>query len=88
MFRFKNVLIDLQRFGEDGRRDLQRTQDVWNGFMKLVDSGSIRPIIYKEEYMGLEAIPRALGDLRTHKAWGRAILRINEEAEAEQKAKL
>lgn len=51
--------------------------------MKLVEAGNIKPVIYKEEYRGLEAVPRALDDARKHKAWGRAILRINEGAETE-----
>ena len=78
----------MQRFGEDGRYDPQRTVDVWNGFMTMVEAGTIKPVIYREEYRGLEAVRGALNDLMTHKVWGRAILRINEEDEAGQKAKL
>ena len=59
--------------------------------MKLVEKGDIRPVIYKENYCGLEAVPRALEDAQKHKAWGRAVLRINEHAEQrlqQQKARL
>ncbi|KAH9868574.1 hypothetical protein J1614_007646 [Plenodomus biglobosus] len=79
-----------QRFGEDGRRAPQRTEAVWEGFMRLVDAGKIEPVIYKEQYLGLEAVPRALMDANEHRAWGRAVLRINEKAETEAmgKAKL
>ncbi|KAI4692175.1 uncharacterized protein J4E84_003143 [Alternaria hordeiaustralica] len=78
------------RFGEDGRRDPQRTQDVWDGFMKLVEDGKIRPVIYKEDYWGLEAVSRALEDVRERKAWGRAVIRVCEveEDKTEQKARL
>ncbi|CAO2657505.1 Nn.00g036310.m01.CDS01 [Neocucurbitaria sp. VM-36] len=79
----KSVMVHGYRLGEDGRRDPQRTKDVWNGFMKLVESGKIKPVIYKEEYQGLEAVPRALEDAKEHKAWGRAVLRINEVCETE-----
>lgn len=68
-----------QRMGEDGRQDPQRTKDVWNGFMELVKAGKIQPVIYKEEYHGLEALPRALQDAQQHKSWGRAVLTISEE---------
>lgn len=51
--------------------------------MSLVESGKIQPVIYKEEYRGLEAVPKALQDAKDHKAWGRAILRIDERAEKE-----
>ncbi|KAI4617503.1 hypothetical protein J4E80_005706 [Alternaria sp. BMP 0032] len=79
-----------ERFGEDGRRDPQRTQDVWDGFMKLVEDGKIRPVIYKEDYWGLEAVSRALEDVRERKAWGRAVIRACEveEDKTEQKARL
>jgi hypothetical protein len=72
-----------QRFGEDGRHDPRRTKDVWDGFMSMVDNGKIEPVIYKEEYRGLEAVPKALGDAKDHKAWGRAIVRIDDNAEHE-----
>lgn len=72
-----------QRFGEDGRYDPQRTTDMWDGFMSLVGSGKIQPVIYKGEYQGLEAVSQALEDAKNHKAWGRAILRIDENAEKE-----
>ncbi|KAI4951007.1 hypothetical protein J4E86_007516 [Alternaria arbusti] len=86
----KILLKGVARFGEDGRRDPQRTQDVWDGFMKLVEDGKIRPVIYKEDYWGLETVSRALEDVRERKTWGRAVIRISE-AEAdktEQKARL
>ncbi|KAF2632606.1 zeta-crystallin [Macroventuria anomochaeta] len=79
----KSAMVHGYRFGEDGRHDPQRTKDVWDGFMNLVDSGKIQPVIYKEEYRGLEAVPEALEDAKNHKAWGRAILRIDENAEKE-----
>ena len=66
-------------------------KDVWDGFVKLVESGgNIKPVIYKQEYRGLEKLPCALEDAREHRVWGRAVLIINEGAEVEagSKAKL
>lgn len=77
----KSVMVHGYRFGEDGRHDPQRTKDVWDGFMDLVKKGKIKPVIYKESYLGLDSVPKALEDANSHKAWGRAVLRINEEAE-------
>ncbi|KAF3046713.1 transcription elongation factor spt5 [Didymella keratinophila] len=79
----KSVMVHGYRFGEDGRHDPQRTKDVWDGFMSMVDNGKIEPVIYKEEYGGLEAVPKALEDAKDHKPWGRAILRIDDNAEHE-----
>jgi NADPH:quinone reductase-like Zn-dependent oxidoreductase len=86
----KSVAVHGYRFGEDGRRDPQRTRDVWDGFMKLVEEGQIRPVIYNKDYMGLDSVPEALEDAKSHRAWGRAVLRIDEEAESEglKKARL
>jgi D-arabinose 1-dehydrogenase-like Zn-dependent alcohol dehydrogenase len=49
--------------------------------MKLVEKGKIQPVIYSEGYHGLEAVPRALDDAKERRAWGRAVLRIDEDAE-------
>ncbi|KAH3982841.1 hypothetical protein HBH51_035310 [Parastagonospora nodorum] len=83
----KSAMVHGYRFGEDGRHDPRRTKDVWEAFMKMVDQGKIKPVIYKEDYRGLESVSRALEDAKTHKAWGRAILRINEGAEEELNSK-
>ena len=59
--------------------------------MTLVEKEKIQPVIYKENYWGLEAVPRALEDVQKHKAWGRAVLRINEHSEQrlqQQRARL
>lgn len=42
----------------------------------MVQDGSIRPVIYKEDYRGLEAVSRALEDVKARKAWGRAVVRV------------
>ncbi|CAN9228821.1 unnamed protein product [Alternaria alternata] len=88
----KGVAVLGYRFGEDGRRDPQRTKDVWDGFIKLVDNGKIRPIIYKEEYAGLEMVSKALEDVKARKAWGRSVVRICDEEQMRenggQKARL
>ncbi|KAF3040248.1 transcription elongation factor spt5 [Didymella heteroderae] len=79
----KSAMVHGYRFGEDGRHDPQRTKGVWDGFMSLVNDGKIQPVIYKEDYQGLEAVSKALEDAKDHKAWGRAILRIDDSAENE-----
>jgi transcription elongation factor SPT5 len=58
--------------------------------MKLVEDGKIRPVIYKENYWGLEAVSRALEDVSARKTWGRAVVRVceDEEDSNEEKARL
>ncbi|KAF2007384.1 hypothetical protein P154DRAFT_550441 [Amniculicola lignicola CBS 123094] len=85
----KSATVHGYRFGEDGRRFPEHTQTVWDGFMEMVKDGKIQPVIYGEEYRGLNSVPRAMKDLNAHKVWGRAILRINEAEEQElQRSKL
>jgi hypothetical protein len=81
-------MVHGYRYGEDGRRDARRTQEVWDGFMVLVERGGIDPVLYKEEYNGLEMMAHALEDVRTHKTWGRAVVTVNGTAEGELKARL
>lgn len=47
--------------------------------MRLVQDGSIRPIIYKEDYRGLEMVNRALEDVKARRTWGRAVVRVCED---------
>lgn len=47
--------------------------------MHLVDAGNIRPVVYKESYNGLEAVSKALEDVKARKTWGRAVVRICED---------
>ena len=56
--------------------------------MKFVNDGSIKPVIYKEEYVGLECVPRAMDDLKARKTWGRAIVTIDGQGDIEGKARL
>jgi D-arabinose 1-dehydrogenase-like Zn-dependent alcohol dehydrogenase len=52
--------------------------------MKLVEEGKITPVIYNEAYRGLGDLPRAMEDLKERRVYGRAVLRIDEEAEKEK----
>jgi len=46
--------------------------------MKMVKSGKIKPVIYEEEYHGLEAVPQGLKDMGTRKVWGRAVVTVSD----------
>lgn len=56
--------------------------------MGLVESGAIKPMIYREQYRGLAELPRAMEDLKARRAWGRAILTVDGEAEKQTRARL
>jgi NADPH:quinone reductase-like Zn-dependent oxidoreductase len=83
----KSAAVYGYRFGEDGRKDPQRTKEVWDGFMRLVEEGKVKPVVYREVYRGLEGVGRALEDMKMRKTWGRAVLMIGEDVE-DAKARL
>ncbi|PVH97631.1 zeta-crystallin [Periconia macrospinosa] len=83
----KGAAIYGYRFGEDGRRDPRRVVDAWEGFMRLVDCGKVGPVVYERSYDGLGEVARALLDVREHKTWGRAVVKVRSEGE-QSKVKL
>ncbi|EXJ85594.1 hypothetical protein A1O1_05960 [Capronia coronata CBS 617.96] len=63
------------RYGETGRRDPQENEEVWKGFNEMLETGQIRPVIYKT-YLGLESVPGAMDDLAARKVWGKAVVEL------------
>jgi len=56
--------------------------------MRLFNNGIIKPVIYKEKYVGLESMPRAMEDRKARKTWGRVTVTIDGQGDIEGKAKL
>ena len=50
--------------------------------MGLVEQGGIKPCIYAKEYEGLEAVPQALNDVKSHKTWGRVVVTVDQDEES------
>lgn len=55
--------------------------------MRFFNNGKIKPVIYKEKYVGLESIPRAMEGPKARKTWGRVTVTIDGQGDIESKAK-
>lgn len=71
----KSVTVVGYRFGESGRRFPERREGIWDGYLKMLKSGQVKPLLYGE-YKGLEDMGRALGDLATRKVYGKIVVTV------------
>lgn len=46
----------------------------------MIEAGKIRPAMFEKEYIGLESIKEAMKDLGERKVWGKAVVKIGEQA--------
>lgn len=44
--------------------------------MHLIDSGTVKPVVYEKKYRGLENVRTAMEDLQARKIYGKAIIDI------------
>jgi NADPH:quinone reductase len=58
---------------------------VWEGIYKLIDEGSLKPIIYEEDFIGLESVGKALQKLGSRGTWGKVIVDVKPDANAKSK---
>lgn len=81
----KSATVIGYRFGESGRRHPEDLEDIWDGYLKMLESGQVKPLLYGE-YNGLEDVGRALKDLAARKVYGKVVVRVAEDRG--EKAKL
>ena len=70
----KGASIVGYRFGESSRRDPQVHKEIWVGYLDMIASGRIQPLIDPKVYRGIKDVPRALQDLADKKLFGKAII--------------
>lgn len=75
----KNVRLLGYRYGETGRRNPGENVIVAEGVAKMIADGVIKPMIYEENYDGLETVPRALADSAARRIWGKAVIDVQPE---------
>lgn len=72
----KSVTVIGYRFGESGRRFPTRLEEIWDGYLKLLESGKVKPLLYGQ-YRGLEDVGRALGNLADRKVYGKVVVNVS-----------
>lgn len=80
----KNAAVVAFRFGETGRQDPEKAKRIWDEFDRMVERGLIKAVVYRENYKGIDDIPRAMNDLHSRKVWGRAVVRIVDDMDVEE----
>lgn len=76
----KSVTVMGYRFGESGRRYPNMLEDIWSGYLGMLQDGRLKPVLYGK-YKGLEDIGRALKDLEDRKVYGKIVIKISEDEE-------
>ena len=74
----KDAKVIGYRFGESGRRFPEELKEIWDGYIGLLASGRLKPILYGK-YDGLKSISRALGDLEAKKVIGKIVVKVADE---------
>jgi len=80
----KSATVVGYRFGESGRRYYDELQQIWAGYLHMLESERLRPMLYGK-YDGLGDIGRALDDLAKRKVYGKIVVEV---ATVDEKAKL
>jgi NADPH2:quinone reductase len=53
-----------------------------------LSAGQLVPAVFEPIYEGLESVARGLGDLEGRRTWGKGVVRIRQDDEAQAKARL
>lgn len=74
----KSATVVGYRFGESGRRHPQELQKIWDGYLEMLESGRLKPLLFGR-YEGLKDVGRALGDLAERKVYGKIVVKVFDE---------
>jgi NADPH:quinone reductase-like Zn-dependent oxidoreductase len=74
----KSITVMGYRFGESGRRHPAMLEDIWTGYLELLERGRVRlPTIHV--YGGLDDMGRALSDLHQRKVHGKVVVKVGDD---------
>ncbi|KXT11557.1 hypothetical protein AC579_10333 [Pseudocercospora musae] len=71
----KSATVIGYRFGESGRRYPKTLEQIWKGYLEMLETGRLKAMIYGN-YEGLEDIGRALQDLHDRKVYGKIVVKV------------
>ncbi|KAF2172431.1 hypothetical protein M409DRAFT_17664 [Zasmidium cellare ATCC 36951] len=71
----KSITVVGYRFGESGRRYPETLEEIWRGYLSMLETGKLQPLLYGK-YEGLEDIGRALKDLEDRKVYGKIVVKV------------
>ncbi|EME89651.1 uncharacterized protein MYCFIDRAFT_213751 [Pseudocercospora fijiensis CIRAD86] len=71
----KSATVIGYRFGESGRRYPKTLEQIWKGYLAMLESGRLKAMIFGK-YEGLEDMGRALQDLHDRKVYGKIVVKV------------
>nr|POE77753.1 quinone oxidoreductase [Quercus suber] len=74
----KSATVVGYRFGETGRRHPEALEEIWTGYLGMMQSGELKPMLYGR-YVGLEDVGRAFEDLEARKVTGKVVVKVAKE---------
>ncbi|KAL5353006.1 hypothetical protein ACLOAV_001035 [Pseudogymnoascus australis] len=81
----KQAVIIGYRYGETHRRNPEETRAIWETLDSMIARGEIKPTVYDGDFKGLESIPRAMKEMADRKVWGKAVITLEGEDQAERR---
>ena len=76
----KSASVIGYRFGESGRRHPYTLEQIWEGYLGMLQSGRLKASLYGS-YNGLEDVGRALEDLADRKVVGKIVVKVADSIE-------
>lgn len=73
----KSITVVGYRFGESGRRYPELLEEIWRGYLSMLETGKLKPMLYGR-YEGLQDVGRALKDLQDRKVYGKIVIKVAE----------
>lgn len=76
----KNCSITGVFWGAYSKNEVDKIPECWNALLEMFEQKRIKPTVFSRVYQGLEELPQGLMDLSERKTWGKAVVRIREDA--------
>ncbi|KAI5369262.1 Putative GroES-like superfamily, alcohol dehydrogenase-like, NAD(P)-binding domain superfamily [Septoria linicola] len=71
----KSITVIGYRFGESGRRYPDMLEEIWRGYLEMLEKGQIKAMLFGR-YDSLDDMGRALSDLHHRKVYGKIVVKV------------
>lgn len=61
-------------------KEPSRQEPVWKELLDLLSQKRLSPVVYDKQYNGLEEIAGGLDDLEKRRTWGKAVVKLRDDA--------
>jgi NADPH2:quinone reductase len=78
----KNASLIGLFWGSYAQYDPKVFYSVWDELLPMFKSGKIQPVVYKEQFIGLESVPAALEAIASRRSFGKVVVTVRQEGQA------